>query len=77
MRENALHLFSLHKHILCRSTGYPRIGLEDVHDLFIEGELAQDPDDNGKPKKDKAMMLSDDDMARLFSESVASDENES
>ena len=73
MKENALYLFSLHKHILCGSASYPKIDLEDVRDLFVESQIAEDPDiiSTGKP-----VLLSDEEVVRLFSESVRGKEKE-
>ena len=67
MKENALYLFSLHKYILCESASYPKIGLEDVHELFIESRIAEGPDKSGTGKP---VLLSDEEVVRLFSESV-------
>ena len=67
MKENALYLFSLHKHILCESASYPKIGLEDVRELFIESQIAEGLDKSGTGKP---VLLSDEEVVRLFSESV-------
>ena len=68
MRENWLYLFSLHKHLVCQSESYPKIGIDDVRELFIESEVAQSSESNdfGKFKR-----LSDDEVVKLFTDSLS------